>query len=158
MTVTRMDNVGIVVADLDAAIVFFVELGLELEGRMPIEGEWAGRVTGVRGQRVEVAMLRVPGGQGRVELSRFDAPAIASDHRTAPVNSLGYLRVMFAVEDLHDTLARLAALGATVVDEVVDYEGIYRLCYIRGPEGILIGLAQQLAQPGARANPAERER
>ncbi|AXQ28304.1 VOC family protein [Solimonas sp. K1W22B-7] len=149
MTVKRMDNVGIVVQDLDAAIEFFTELGLALEGRMPVEGEWAGRVTGVRGQRVEIAMMRTPDGHGRVELSRFDAPAIASDHRTAPVNSLGYLRVMFAVEDIDDTLARLSGLGATVVDEVVNYEDIYRLCYIRGPEGILIGLAQQLEQgPG----------
>jgi len=142
-----MDNVGIVVEDLDAAIAFFTELGLTLEGRMPIEGEWAGRVTGVRGQRVEVAMLRTPDGHGRLELSRFHAPAIASDHRRAPVNSLGYLRVMFAVEDLDDTLARLGRLGATVVDQVVDYEDSHRLCYIRGPEGILIGLAQQLDHP-----------
>lgn len=146
MTVKRMDNVGIVVEDLDAAIAFFSELGLSLEGRMPIDGEWAGRVTGVRGQRVEIAMMCTPDGHSRLELSRFDAPAIASDHRRAPVNSLGYLRVMFAVDDLDDTLTRLGKLGATVVDEVVDYNGIYRLCYIRGPEGILIGLAQQLTQ------------
>lgn len=144
MTIKRMDNIGIVVEDLDATIAFFTELGLELEGRAPIEGEWAGRLTGVRGQRVEVAMLRTPDGHSRLELSRFDAPAIASDHRTAPVNSLGYLRVMFAVENLDDTLSRLSKLGATVVDEVVNYEDIYRLCYIRGPEGILIGLAQEL--------------
>ncbi len=144
MTVKRMDNVGIVVKDLDGAIEFFRELGLTLEGRAPIEGEWAGRVTGIRGQRVEVAMMRTPDGHSQLELSRFDAPAIASDHRTAPVNSLGYLRVMFAVEDLNDTLGRLGKLGATVVDEVVDYEDIYRLCYIRGPEGILVGLAQEL--------------
>ncbi len=157
MTVTRMDNVGLVVEDLDAAIRFFIELGLTLEGRMPIEGEWAGRVTGVRGQRVEIAMLRTPDGHGRLELSRFDAPAIASDHRTAPVNSLGYMRVMFAVEDIDDTLVRLGNLGATVVDEVVNYEDIYRLCYIRGPEGVLIGLAQQLGQQSSRENPMERE-
>jgi catechol 2,3-dioxygenase-like lactoylglutathione lyase family enzyme len=144
MTVKRMDNVGIVVADLDAAIAFFTELGLSLEGRMPIEGEWAGRVTGVHGQRVEVAMMVTPDGHSRLELSRFIEPAIVADHRTAPVNSLGYLRVMFAVDDIDDTLARLSKLGATVVDQVVDYEDIYRLCYIRGPEGILIGLAQQL--------------
>lgn len=144
MTVIRMDNVGVVVENLDAAIAFFRELGLSLEGRMPIEGDWAGRVTGVHGQRVEIAMMRTPDGHSRLELSRFDAPAIASDHRTAPVNSLGYLRVMFTVADIDDTLARLARLGATVVDEVVDYEDIYRLCYIRGPEGLLIGLAQQL--------------
>ena len=146
MTVKRMDNVGIVVEDLDATIEFFIELGLTLEGRMPVDGEWAGRVTGVRGQRVEIAMMRTPDGHSRLELSRFDAPAIASDHRKAPVNSLGYLRVMFAVEDLDDTLIRLTKLGATVVDEVVDYRDVYRLCYIRGPEGILIGLAQQLGQ------------
>ena len=144
MTVSRMDNVGIVVADLDAAIAFFIELGLTLEGRMPIDGEWAGRVTGVRGQRVEIAMMRTPDGHSRLELTRFDAPRVASDHRTAPVNSLGYLRVMFTVTDLADTLERLRPLGATVVDEVVDYAGIYRLCYIRGPEGILLGLAQEL--------------
>ena len=158
MTVKRMDNVGIVVEDLDAAIEFFTELGLALEGRMPIEGEWAGRVTGLHGQRVEVAMMRTADGHGRLELSRFDAPAIASDHRTAPVNSLGYLRVMFTVEDLDDTLARLGKLGATVVDEVVDYEDIYRLCYIRGPEGILIGLAQQHGQQTSRENPMDRKR
>lgn len=144
MTVKRMDNVGIVVADLDAAIAFFSELGLVLEGRMLIEGEWAGRVTGVRDQRVEIAMMRMPDGHGRLELSRFLAPAVIADHRTAPVNALGYLRVMFAVEDLDDTLARLGTLGATVVDEVVRYEDVYRLCYIRGPEGILIGLAEEL--------------
>ena len=146
MAIRRMDNVGIVVEDLDGAIRFFEELGLVLEGRMPIEGDWSGRITGVRGQRVEIAMMRMPDGQGGVELSRFDAPGIASDHRNAPVNSLGYLRVMFAVDDLDDTLARLSRLGAKVVDEVVNYENIYKLCYIRGPEGILIGLAQQLSQ------------
>lgn len=146
MAVKRMDNVGIVVEDLDAAIGFFLELGLTLEGRMPIEGEWAGRVTGVRGQRVEVAMMRTPDGHSRLELSRFATPAIASDHRKAPVNSLGYLRVMFTVEDIDDTLARLKKLGASVVDEVVNYENTYRLCYIRGVEGILIGLAQELGQ------------
>jgi catechol 2,3-dioxygenase-like lactoylglutathione lyase family enzyme len=158
MTVSRMDNVGIVVEDLDAAVAFFRELGLTFEGRMPIEGEWAGRVTGLHGQRVEIAMMRTPDGHSRIELSRFDAPAIASDHRAAPVNSLGYLRVMFTVEDLDDTLARLTRIGATVVDEVVNYEDVYRLCYIRGPEGILIGLAEQLRQQGARENPLERER
>lgn len=158
MTVQRMDNVGIVVADLDAAIAFFTELGLVLEGRMPIDGEWAGRVTGVRGQRVEIAMMRTPDGLGRVELSRFDAPAVVSDHRRAPVNSLGYLRVMFAVDDIDATIARLGRLGATVVDEVVDYQGIYRLCYMRGPEGILIGLAQQLGPQADRKHPMEGER
>jgi len=157
VTVKRMDNVGIVVKDLDAAIQFFTELGLTLEGRMPIDGEWAGRVTGVRGQRVEIAMMRTPDGHSRIELSRFDAPAIESDHRTVPVNSLGYQRIMFTVEDLDDTLARLSKLGATLVDEVVNYENIYRLCYIRGPEGILIGLAQQLGQQTIRENPIERK-
>jgi len=141
-----MDNVGIVVEDLDAAIEFFIELGLVLEGRMPIEGEWSGRVTGLHGQRVEIAMMRTPDGHSRIELSRFDAPGISSDHRSAPVNSLGYLRVMFTVEDIDDTLARLEKIGASVVDEVVDYAGVYRLCYIRGVEGILIGLAQELQQ------------
>jgi catechol 2,3-dioxygenase-like lactoylglutathione lyase family enzyme len=150
MTVKRMDNVGIVVEDLDAAIEFFIELGLALEGRMLIEGEWSGRVTGVRGQRVEIAMMRTPDGHGRLELSRFLAPPVIADHRRTPVNSLGYLRVMFAVEDLDDTLAHLANFGATVVDEVVNYQDIYRLCYIRGPEGILIGLAEQLGQQASR--------
>ena len=157
MTVKRMDNVGIVVESLDVAIPFFMELGLELDGRAMIEGDWSGRVTGLRGQRVEIAMMRTPDGHSRLELSRFDAPAIVSDHRRAPVNSLGYLRVMFAVEDIDDTLARLSKLGATVVDEVVNYEDIYRLCYIRGPEGILIGLAQQLGQQISRKNPTERK-
>jgi catechol 2,3-dioxygenase-like lactoylglutathione lyase family enzyme len=156
MTVKRMDNVGIVVEDIDSAVQFFTELGLILEGRMLIEGEWAGRVTGVRGQRVEIAMLRTPDGHSRLELSRFHAPAIASDHRAAPVNSLGPSRVMFTVEDIDDTLARLGRLGATLVGDVVDYEGIYRLCYIRSPEGILIGLAQQLVQQTSRENPMDR--
>ena len=156
MTVKRMDNVGIVVEDIDAAIEFFTELGLTLEGRMPIENEWAGRVTGVRGQRVEIAMMRTPDGHSRLELSRFDAPAIASDHRTAPVNALGYLRVMFAVEDIDATLVRLGKRGAKLVGEVVQYEDLYRLCYIRGPEGILIGLAQQLGQQTSRENPIGR--
>lgn len=147
MTLKRLDNIGIVVENLDTAIDFFTELGLTLEGRMPIDGgenDWAGRVTGLRGQRVEIAMMRTPDGHGRLELCRYDAPRIVSDHRTAPVNSLGYLRAMFAVTDLDDTLARLTALGATVIDEIVDYQGVYRLCYIRGPEGLLIGLAQEL--------------
>ena len=144
MTVQRMDNVGIVVESLDDAVAFFTELGLELEGRMTVEGEWSGRVTGVRDQRVEVAMMGTPDGHGRLELSRFLTPAPVADHRSAPVNSLGYLRVMFAVDDLDDTLDRLRPHGAEVVDEVVQYEDQYRLCYIRGPEGILIGLAEQL--------------
>ncbi len=144
MSLERLDNVGIVVEDLDRAIDFFEELGLTLEGRAPIEGEWASGVTGLPGMRVEIAMLRTPDGHGRLELSRFLAPAIAADHRTAPVNALGYLRVMFAVTDLDDTLARLAKHGATVVDRVTRYRDAYRLCYIRGPEGILIGLAEPL--------------
>ena len=156
MTVRRMDNVGIVVEDLDAVVAFFTELGLELEGRAPIKGPWADRVTGLRDQHVEVAMMRTPDGHSRLELSRFLAPPVIADHRTAPVNALGYLRVMFAVDNLDDTLARLAKLGATVVDEVVQYEDLYRLCYIRGPEGILIGLAQQLGGQAPRADPMER--
>jgi catechol 2,3-dioxygenase-like lactoylglutathione lyase family enzyme len=141
----RMDNVGIVVEDLDAAIGFFLELGLELEGTGMIEGEWAGRVTGLGDQRVEIAMMRMPDGHGKLELSRFLEPQVIEDHRNAPVNALGYLRVMFAVDDLDDTLERLAAHGAQLVStEVVQYEDIYRLCYVRGPEGILIGLAEEL--------------
>ena len=145
MAVQRMDNVGIVVEDLEAAIEFFRTLGLELEGQAVTEGEWAGRVTGLGEQRVEVAMMRTPDGHGRLELSRFLTPSVIADHRTAPVNALGYLRVMFAVDDLDDTLARLEAQGARLVStEVVQYEDMYRLCYIRGPEGLLIGLAQEL--------------
>ena len=144
MTVHRMDNVGIVVADIDAAIEFFAELGLELEGRAPIEGEWADRVTGLRDMRVEIAMMRTPDGHGRLEISRFLAPPAAADHRSAPVNALGYLRVMFTVEDIDDTLERLRTRGAHLVGEVVQYKDAYRLCYIRGPEGILIGLAEEL--------------
>jgi catechol 2,3-dioxygenase-like lactoylglutathione lyase family enzyme len=145
MTIQRMDNVGIVVDDLPAAIAFFRELGLELEGQALVEGEWAGRVTGLGHQRVEVAMMRTPDGHGRLELSRFLAPPVVADHRNAPVNSLGYLRVMFAVDDIDETLARLRTHGAELVSsEVVQYEDSYRLCYIRGPEGLLIGLAQEL--------------
>ena len=141
----RLDNVGIVVEDLDAAVEFFGELGLELEGRGMVEGEWAGRVTGLGDQRVEIAMMRTPDGQARLELSRFLAPPVVADHRDAPVNALGYLRVMFAVDDIDDTLARLTTRGAQLVsNEVVQYEDVYRLCYVRGPEGILIGLAQAL--------------
>jgi catechol 2,3-dioxygenase-like lactoylglutathione lyase family enzyme len=150
LTVKRMDNVGIVVEDLDAAIEFFTELGLELEGRAPIEGDWADGVTGLRGQRVEIAMMRTPDGHGRLELCRFLAPPVIADHRRAPVNALGYLRVMFAVEDIDDTLARLRKRGAVLVDRVMRYEDVYRLCYIRGPEGILIGLAQELGEQASR--------
>lgn len=139
-----MDNVGIVVDDLEATIDFFRELGLELEGRGMVEGEWAGRVTGLGDQRVEVAMMRTPDGHSRLELSRFLEPAVIADHRKAPVNALGYLRVMFAVDDIDETLARLRERGAQLVGEVVQYEEAYRLCYIRGPEGLLIGLAEEL--------------
>ena len=148
MTVKRMDNVGIVVEDLDSAIAFFVELGLELEGRAPVEGDWADGVTGLRGMRTEIAMMRTPDGHSRLELSRFNAPPVAADHRHAPVNALGYLRVMFTVEDIDDTLARLGKRGAELVGKVAQYENAYRLCYIRGPEGILIGLAQELGHGG----------
>src|SRR5689334_7532917 len=144
MAVRRMDNVGIVVDDLDAAIMFFAELGLALEGRAMIEGEWAGRVTGLGDQRVEIAMMVTPDGHSRLELSRFLAPAPVADHRQAPVNALGYLRVMFAVENIDETLARLQQHGAQLVGDVVQYEQSYRLCYIRGPEGLLIGLAEEL--------------
>src|SRR5512140_3470238 len=150
MTVKRMDNVGIVVESLDTAISFFAELGLELEGRATIEGERAGRVTGLRDQRVEIAMMRTPDGHSRLELSRFLTPPVIADHRNAPVNALGYLRVMFAVEDIDDTLARLRKRGAQLVGEVVQYENTYRHCYIRSPEGILIGLAQELGQQTSR--------
>jgi len=139
-----MDNVGIVVDDLAATIDFFRELGLEFEGRTTVEGEWAGRVTGLGDQRVEIAMMRTPDGHSRLELSRFLTPTVVADHRDAPVNALGYLRVMFTVGDVNETLERLRNLGAQLVGEVVDYAGIYRLCYIRGPEGHLIGLAQEL--------------
>jgi catechol 2,3-dioxygenase-like lactoylglutathione lyase family enzyme len=144
MTVQRMDNVGIVVDDLPATIAFFRELGLELEGQATIEGEWAGRVTGLGDQHVEMAMMRTPDGHSRLELSRFLSPPVIADHRNAPVNSLGYLRAMFAVDDLDDTLDRLREHGAQLVDEVVQYEDVYRLCYLRGPEGILIGLAERI--------------
>jgi catechol 2,3-dioxygenase-like lactoylglutathione lyase family enzyme len=147
MTVKRMDNVSIVVENIDAAIEFFTELGLVLEGRAPIEGEWADGVTGLRNMRVEIAMMRTPDGHSRIELSRFLAPAVIADHRKAPVNALGYLRVMFTVEDIDDTVARLEKRGAELVGEIVQYHDVYRLCYIRGPEGILIGLAQELGEP-----------
>jgi len=145
MAVQRMDNVGIVVDDLETTIDFFRELGLELEGRFIVEGEWAGRVTGLGDQRVEIAMMRTPDGHSRLELSRFLVPPVIADHRNAPVNALGYLRVMFAVDDIDETLARLRRHGAELVSsEVVQYEDAYRLCYIRGPEGLLIGLAEEL--------------
>ena len=139
-----MDNVGIVVESLDETISFFLELGLKLEGRSMIEGEWAGRVTGLGNQSVEVAMMVTPDGNSKLELSRFINPKVIEDHRNAPVNALGYLRVMFAVADLDDTLDRLYKLGAQLVEEVVNYQNVYKLCYIRGPEGILIGLAEEI--------------
>lgn len=142
--VLRMDNVGIVVESLDVAIAFFTELGLTFEGRAVVEGEWAGRVTGLGNQRVEIAMMATPDGHSRLELSRFIEPKAVADHRTAPVNALGYLRVMFAVEDIDEMVSRLSKHGAQLVGEIVRYEDSYRLCYIRGPEGILIGLAEQL--------------
>ena len=142
----RMDNVGIVVESLDEAIDFFTEIGLTLEGRGMVEGEWAGRVTGLGDQRVEIAMMITPDGHSRLELSRFIAPATVSDHRTAPVNSLGYLRVMFTVADIDEMVERLGRRGAELVGEVVQYENEYRLCYIRGPEGLLIGLAEELGE------------
>ena len=144
MALKRMDNVGIVVDDLGGAIDFFRELGLELEGRGTIEGEWAGRITGLGDQRVEIAMMRTPDGHSRLELSRFLSPPVIADHRNAPVNALGYLRVMFAVDDIDDTLERLRDRGAQLVGELVQYQDAYRLCYIRGPGGLLIGLAQEL--------------
>jgi catechol 2,3-dioxygenase-like lactoylglutathione lyase family enzyme len=144
MTLKRMDNVGIVVESLDAAISFFAELGLNLEGRATIEGDWAERVTGLRPMRVEIAMMCTPDGHSRLEISRFLTPSTVADHRNAPVNALGYLRIMFAVDDIDETLARLHKHGAQLVGEVAQYEDAYRLCYIRGPEGLLIGLAEKL--------------
>lgn len=145
MTIKRMDNVGVVVDDLPAAIEFFGELGMELEGQAMIEGEWAGRVTGLGDQRVEIAMMRTPDGLSRLELSRFLEPPVVADHRRAPVNALGYLRVMFTVVDIDETLARITARGAELVSsEVVQYEDAYRLCYVRGPGGLLVGLAEEL--------------
>ena len=142
----RMDNVGIVVESLDDAIAFFTEIGLTLEGRAMVEGEWAGRVTGLGDQRVEIAMMITPDGHSRLELARFIEPATVSDHRTAPVNSLGYLRVMFTVADIDEMVDRLGRRGGELVGEVVQYENAYRLCYIRGPEGLLIGLAEELGK------------
>ena len=142
----KMHNMGIVVSSLDGAISFFNELGLTLEGRATIEGEWAGRVTGLGSQNVEIAMMVTPDGHSRLEISRFINPPTVADHRTAPVNALGYLRVMFTVENLDETLNRLFKHGATLVGEVVQYENMYRLCYIRGHEGLLIGLAEELGK------------
>ncbi|KQV83392.1 VOC family protein [Rhizobium sp. Root1220] len=144
MAVKRLDNIGIVVEDLGAAIDFFQELGLELEGRATIEGEWAGRVTGLGDQHVEIAMMRTPDGHSRLELSRFLRPEVVADHRNAPVNALGYLRAMFTVDNVEETVERLRTHGAQLVGDVVRYENAYKLCYIRGPEGLLIGLAEEL--------------
>lgn len=144
MTIKRMDNVGIVVEDMDAAVEFFTELGLELVMRAPVEGDWADGVTGLHDMRVEIAMMRTPDGHSKLEICRFLAPPVVADHRSAPVNALGYLRVMFTVEDIDDTLTRLSKLGAKLVGKVAQYQDSYRLCYIRGPEEILIGLAQEL--------------
>lgn len=140
----RMDNIGVVVESLDDAIAFFTELGLMLEGRAMVEGEWAGRITGLGDQQVEIAMMVTPDGHSRLELSRFLAPSVVADHRNAPVNALGYLRAMFTVSDIDETLARLRDHGAQLVGDVVQYGDSYRLCYIRGPEGLLIGLAESL--------------
>src|SRR3954470_24568247 len=142
----RIDNVGIVVESLDETIAFFAELGLKLEGRAMVEGEWAGRVTGLGPQRVEIAMMVTPDGHSRLEISRFLTPPIVADHRNDPVNALGYLRIMFTVDDIDETLVRLQKIGAQLVGEVVKYQELYRLCYIRGPEGLLIGLAEQLSK------------
>jgi catechol 2,3-dioxygenase-like lactoylglutathione lyase family enzyme len=139
-----MDNIGIVVESLETAIAFFTELGMKLEGRATVEGEWGGRVTGLGDQHVEIAMMVTPDGHSRLEISRFLTPPVIADHRNAPVNALGYLRVMFTVDDIDETLARLYKRGAQLVGEVVQYEDSYRLCYIRGPEGLLIGLAEEL--------------
>ena len=144
MTIKRMDNVGIVVESIDKAISFFTELGLSLEGRAIVEGEWAGRVTGLGNQKVEIAMMVTPDGHSRLEISRFLAPSVIGDHRNAPVNTLGYLRVMFTVSNLDEVLTRLMKHGAQLVGEVMQYENTYRLCYIRAPEGLLIGLAEEL--------------
>lgn len=149
MALRRLDNIGIVVDDLELTIDFFQELGLHLEGRATIEGQWAGRVTGLADQRVEIAMMRTPDGHSRLELSRFLTPPVVADHRNAPVNALGYLRVMFAVDNIDETLDRLRLRGAQLVGEVVQYQDSYRLCYIRGPEGLLIGLAQELNERDA---------
>ena len=150
MTIKRMDNMGIVVESLDDAVAFFTELGMRLEGRAMIEGEWAGRVTGLGNQQVEIAMMITPDGHSRLEISRFIDPPVVADHRNAPVNALGYLRVMFTVDNLDDTLAKLRTRGAKLVGEVVQYEKSYLLCYIRGPGGLLIGLAEEL-KPGSAA-------
>jgi catechol 2,3-dioxygenase-like lactoylglutathione lyase family enzyme len=142
----RMDNIGIVVESIDDAISFFSEIGLKLEGRATVEGKWAGRVTGLGSQCVEIAMMVTPDGHSRIELSKFITPPTISDHRTAPVNALGYLRAMFTVEDIDEMVSRLTKHGAQLVGEVVQYKNSYRLCYIRGTEGLLVGLAEELGK------------
>lgn len=145
MTIQRMDHVGIVVDDLKAAIAFFTELGMELEGEMPVEGQWVDRVVGLDGVRVDIAMMRTPDGHGRLELTKFHTPAaVRAEPENAPANILGIRRIMFAVEDIEDVIARLRTHGAELVGEVAQYEDSYRLCYVRGPEGIIIALAEQL--------------
>jgi catechol 2,3-dioxygenase-like lactoylglutathione lyase family enzyme len=146
MTIRRMDNVLIVVDDLEAATAFFAELGMELEGEATVEGEWAGRVVGLDGVRADIVMMRTPDGHGRVELSKFHTPpAIRSEPQSAPANTLGIRRIMFAVDDIEDVIARLRTHGAELVGELAQYEDRYRLCFVRGPEGIIIGLAEQLS-------------
>jgi catechol 2,3-dioxygenase-like lactoylglutathione lyase family enzyme len=145
MTIQRMDNVLIVVDDLDAVVAFFVELGMEFEGKGPLEWRGAERVIGLDDVRQDIATLRVPDGPGRVELAKFHRPkAITPEPKAAPANTLGLRRIMFAVDDIEDVVARLRAHGAELVGEIVQYENIYRLCYVRGPEDIVVGLAEQL--------------
>ena len=149
MHIQRMDNVGIVVDDLDAAIAFFTELGMELEGRMPVEGSWAGRVVGLDDMRSEIAMMRIPHAPGRLELVTYHNPkAVTPEPWVAPANTLGLHRVMFAVDDIEDTLARLRPYGAELVGEVARYEDSFLLCYLRGPSGIIVGLAEQVQVTG----------
>lgn len=145
MTIQRMDNVLIVVEDLEAAKAFFAELGMELEAETTVEGSWVGRVVGLDDVRADIAMLRTPDGHGRVELTKFHTPpAVRAEPESAPANALGIRRIMFAVDDVDDVVARLRNHGAELVGEVAQYEDVYRLCFLRGPEGIIIGLAEQL--------------
>lgn len=141
----RMDNIGIVVEDLKAAIAFFIELGLELEGEMTVEGQWADRVVGLKGQQTDIALMRTPDGHSKLELMKYRRPkAISAEPKNAPANTLGIRRIMFAVTDIDDAVARLQKRGAKLVGEVVQFEDMYRLCYLRGPEGIIVALAEQL--------------
>ena len=144
MTIQRMDNVGIVVDDMDAAVAFFTELGMELEGKAQVEGLWVDRAVGLEGVRSDIAMMRTPDGHGKLELSKFHTPAASgADLENSPPNTLGMHRVMFAVDDIDDTVARLRAHGAELLGEVAQYESSYRLCYLRGPAGIIVALAEQ---------------